>query len=108
MGLLDSILGLQPFDPSKHSAQDLGLGGMSTEYTATGYDPSGLVFNYPTVWFDQDGVAYYLPSEAYSLAIDYENATGKRFPRFDDLGQGAEMAMHRSALGGAAKGLLAR
>lgn len=108
MGLFNNILGLEPFDPAKHSPQDVGLGGMSTEYLATDYDLEGRPFNYPTIWFDQSGKAYHLPDQAFSLAIDYEAATGKRFPRFDEVGQGAYSAMNRSAMGGAAQGLLAK
>ena len=108
MGLLSNILGLEPFDPSKHSAQDVGLGGMSTEYIATDYDSEGRPFNYPTIWFDQSGKAYYLPDQAYSLAIDYENVTGKRFPRFEEVSHGAWSAMNRSAMGGATQGVLAK
>ena len=108
MGLLNSVLGLEPFNPAKHSPQDVGLGGMSTEFLVTDYDPQGKPFNYPTIWFDQGGRAYYLPDQAYSLAIDYENATGRRFPRFDEVGQGAFSAMNRSAMGGASTGLLSK
>jgi hypothetical protein len=100
-GLLSGILGLEPFDPSKHDPQDLGLGGVSTEYLATDYDEKGRVINYPTVWFDRSGKAYFLPKAALSLALDYEAATGKRFPRFDNTGEAVERAEHRSAMGGA-------
>jgi hypothetical protein len=108
LNLLAQTFGLQPFDPKKHTPQDLGLGGLSTEYLATEYDNYGLPFNYPTIWFDPSGAAHYVPDAALSLALDYEAATGAKFPRFENIGQAVELAQHRSALGGAAQGLLAK
>lgn len=96
-GLLSGILGLEPFDPSRHEPQDLGLGGLSTEYLETGYDDDGRVINYPTVWFDREGKAYFLPQAARSLALDYEAVTGRRFPRFESVDQAVERAQHRSS-----------
>ena len=108
-GLLSSTFGLEPFNPQKHTPQDVGLGGLSTEYLETGEDDSGVPFNFPTIWFNADGNAVLVPAEtARSLALDYEKVTGKKFPRYDTLGVGVEMAMHRSAAGGATKGLLAK
>lgn len=110
-GLLKTTFGLEPFDPNKHRPVDLGLGGNSTEYLATEQDDDGLPFNFPTIWFNERGKAFKLPTEtARMLSLDYEKITGKKFPRFDrgNFGAAVEAAQHRSAMGGAMKGLLAQ
>lgn len=110
-GLLD-WLSLEPFDPSKHKAQDVGLGGNSTEFLSTEYDQNGSPFNFPRIWFDKDGNPQVLsPEEAYQQAMIYERMTGKSFPRFDSIESAVDKAIGRSALGGAdgvMNGLLAR
>ena len=58
-----------------------------TERLATEVSADGQVFNHPTLWFTQDGEPLDLTSQdarevATSLAMQYEAATGKRFPRF--------------------------
>ena len=99
---------LEPFDPAKHKPQDMGLGGMSTEYTASAPTPSGWV-NYPSIWFDQSGRAHMLEGDAaYDQAMAYEKATGRAFPRFENEQIAAEMAQHRSAMGGGKRGLLSK
>jgi len=110
-GLLSKTFGLEPFDPKKHKPQDLGLGGLSTEYLSTEADDDGIPFNFPTIWFKPNGEAMQVPVEtARMLSLDYEKATGKKFPRFErgNFGAGAERAMHRSAMNGAMQGLLAK
>ena len=110
-GLLSQTMGLEPFDPERHSPQDLGLGGMSTEYLATEEDEDGLPFNFPTIWFDSGGKAGLLPvGAARKISLDYEKSTGKLFPRFErgNFGTAVEQAQHRSAMNGAMKGLLAK
>lgn len=110
-GLLD-WLNLEPFDPSKHKAQDVGLGGNSTEFLSTEYDRNGSPFNFPRIWFDIDGNPQVLdPEEAYRQALVYERMTGKAFPRFSSIEDAISKAKSRSALGGASgvmNGLLAR
>ncbi len=97
--------GLSPYDPKKNKARDIGLGGPSTEYLATEYAPDGSVWNYPTIWWGKDGNPVLLSAEdAYNMAIEYEAATGKRFPRYNALGPAVFSAQNRSALGGADNG----
>ncbi len=99
----------EPFDPTKHKEQDVGLGGMSTEYIATETSPDGDFWNIPTIWFDASGKAAKVDRyNAYALAQEYETRTGKRFPRFKTPGAGSFAAMNRSAQGGANLGALAQ
>jgi len=106
-GLLN--IPFEPFDPSKHKPQDMGLGGMSTEYISGQTMPDGSVMNYPTIWFDPQGKAVLMdPRDAFDFALDYEARSGKKFPRYGNAGIADEFAMHRSAMGGAQMGLLAQ
>lgn len=94
--------GMKPYQPGYNFPQDVGLGGLSTEYTATDYDPNGQVMNYPQIWFDTQGQANLLTQpDAYARALAYEQSTGQRFPRFNSLGNAETFAQHRSASGGA-------
>lgn len=100
--------GLLPYEPGYNFPQDVGLGGLSTEYTATDTAPDGQIFNYPQIWYGQDGQAYVLPPAlAYNQSVAYEDQTAKRFPRFNSLGNAETYAEHRSAAGGAEKTPLA-
>ena len=94
---------LEPFDPAKHSPQDVGLGGLSTEYLATDLDPEGAAFNFPTIFFGEDGKAVYFedPRAAMAQALAYEERIGQRFPRFSDIDSAVEAARNRSQMGGA-------
>ncbi len=107
---------LEPFDPQKHTPQDMGLGGLSTEYLSTDFDPEhvqfsdlgdpeGLAFNFPTIWFGEDGSPVYLedPRRAMAQALAYEERVGRQFPRFPDLNSAVEAARERSQMGGASK-----
>ena len=99
-GLLEQTL--LPFDPRIHVPQDVGLGGASTEYLATDKLPNGLLFNYPTIWFDAVGNAHPLNGDAaYNQARQYEQETGRNFPRFLDVDTAVSAAKARSRLGGA-------
>lgn len=101
-GLANQQFGLNPYQPGYNFPQDVGLGGISTEYTATDYDPSGQVFNYPQIWYDQEGRANVLPpDQAYQQSLAYERGSAQRFPRFDSLGNAETFAENRSAMGGA-------
>ena len=94
--------GLTPYEPGINFPQDVGLGGISTEYTATDFDPNGQVFNYPQIWYDRQGMANVLPQDqAYDQALAYENGTAQRFPRFNSLENAETFAVNRSAMGGA-------
>jgi hypothetical protein len=100
--------GLHPFDPRSDKPQDMGLGGISTEYISTDTDQQGNMLNYPTIWYSKDGTANLLsPQEAMQQAMQYEYATSKRFPRFNSAGNAGTFAEHRSAMGGGVNGPLA-
>lgn len=100
--------GLKPYDPGVNFPQDVGLGGLSTEYVATEYDPQGQLVNYPQVWYDTEGRAKLLePDQAYAQAMAYENGSKMSFPRFDSLGNASVFASHRSTMGGAENAPLA-
>ena len=93
--------GLNPYDPAVNKAQDVGLGGVSTEFLSSEEDLSGTPFNYPNIWWDKAGNPMMLEGDASrDQALAYEEATGKRFPRIDTFGQAEFAAMNRSARGG--------
>lgn len=93
--------GLKPYDPNVNVAQDIGLGGPSTEYLATADDPYGAAFNYPTIWWDMMGNPQLLDGDqAYNQAIQYEVDSGVRFPRYESQGQAETFAQNRSLMGG--------
>lgn len=99
--------GPRPFDPAVNTPQDVGLGGLSTEYLATSEDPYGQPFNYPQIWYDMYGQPHLMSEQdAYNQAVNYELASGERFPRYDTVGQASVAAENRSMMGGAAKGKL--
>lgn len=101
-GRANEQFGLRPYKTGYDFPQDVGLGGPSTEYIATEYDPSGRVMNFPQIWYDQQGVAHLLPQDdAYSRALAYEASSALRFPRYSSTGQADFYAQNRSALGGA-------
>jgi hypothetical protein len=96
---------LEPFDPNKHQPRDVGLGGLSTEYTVTQDSPDGNVWVVPSIWWDQNGDPVVLKDEQQinQLAKQYEQSTGREFPRFP-AGQyelADQWAQNRSAQGGA-------
>ncbi len=96
--------GLKPFDPSVNVPKDVGLGGPSTEYTATDYDPNGVPFNYPQIWWDRDGTPYLIQGDqGYNQAVAYEATSGMRFPRYNSIANADFASQNRSAIGGAEK-----
>ncbi len=105
----DSTLGLEPFDPKKHKAVDVGRGGPSTELLATEFAPDGSVWNIPTLWWSKDGKPVVIDriEDAVKVADEYERATGKRFPRFESIDHGILAAKKRSKKGGGGGGYLA-
>jgi hypothetical protein len=117
---LDTIIGqaapaqgtsltLEPFDPKRHKPQDVGKGGLSTELLATEKAPDGKFWNIPTVWWDKEGKPLVVDVEqAWELAREYEQKTGRRFPRFKSIDEGVKGAKKRSGAGGASQGSLAR
>ena len=104
--IVAALLGPKPFNPETNTPRDVGLGGPSTEYIATSQDENGVPFNFPRIWWT-NGEPMLLPEEeARYRALQYEQATGERFPRFDTFGAGGFSAMNRSAMGGAQLGPL--
>jgi hypothetical protein len=118
--MAEKWFGPVPYDPSKHSPVELEGGMKMTERLATEVSADGQVFNHPTLWFTQDGEPLDLTSQdarevATSLAMQYEAATGKRFPRFgkafdqdgvklmQNFELGARTARARSDKGGATR-----
>lgn len=102
---------LEPFDPSKHTPQDVGLGGVSTEYLITVDSPDGGVMVIPSIWWDEEGKPQLIEKvdEAVSLALEYEKGNNKQFPRFAPKAykEADEFARNRSKAGGASKKALA-
>lgn len=102
-----NALGLAPFDPARNVPRDVGLGGPSTEYLATAPMFGGIV-NYPTIWWDEAGNPVLLDGDAaWSMAHDYQQATGQRFPKFHNINTAEWAAKSRSAQGGATRNALA-
>ena len=105
------VSGLVPFDPAIHTPQDVGLGGLSSEYTMTVDAPSGQVAVIPSIWWDANGDPIVLQDqrEAERQSFEYEQQTGKQFPRFSpkDYASADQFAQERSLQGGAEKGPLA-
>ena len=93
---------LEPFDPSKHTPQDVGKGGPSTEFLATEGSPDGVFWNIPIIWWDEKGNPVELElREAQKRAKEYEKTTGQRFPRYNTPQEGSDAARSRSEAGGA-------
>jgi len=96
-----SGLGLRPFDPAQDVPQDMGLGGISTEYTVTNEAPDGGFWNIPSIWWTEDGKPSLVDTDAaQAFAMEYEKRTGKKFSRYPDPGMASFFAMSRSANGG--------
>lgn len=107
-GVAQDKFGLAPFDPTVNTPRDMGLGGVSTEYTSTDLDQSGRPMNYPQIWWDKQREPHMLsPEQAYSQAIGYEKGTLNSFPRYDSLGQAEFAAQNRSAMEGGELGPIA-
>lgn len=101
-GHMNDQFGLKPYQPGYNFPQDVGLGGVSTEYLATDVDPQGRVMNYPQVWYDRQGMANLLPpDQAMQQALAYEESSAQQFPRFNSVGSAETFAKNRSIMGGA-------
>ena len=100
---------LEPFDPKKHKPQDMGKGGLTTEYLVTEHSPDGKVWNIPSVWWDEDGHPVEITNPALNnkLATQYERHSGKKFPRYKSIEGGVSAAKKRSSKGGATGDFLA-
>ena len=96
---------LIPFNPKIHKPIDLVGGRKATEYLASERSPEGGAWNIPQIWFNSDtGKPSYLSGDkAWNEAKNYEDRTGKKFPRFKDISAAVEAAKARSRKGGASK-----
>jgi hypothetical protein len=98
-----------PFDPRRDTPRDVGFGGPSTEYLMTERAPDFGYWNIPQIWWTPSGQPVVVePWQANALAIEYEAASGKHFPRYPTMGVSEERAMNRSALGGSTQNALAK
>lgn len=101
--------GLHPFNPETDTPKDVGLGGVSTEYLITVPTGDGGWMNIPSIWWNSQGSPMLMDEETSSgLARKYEEKTGKKFPRFEDMEQAVEWAKERSSGGGASHEELAK
>ena len=101
--LMERYLGMmfEPYDPDVNQPKDVGLGGLSTEYTASEIEPSGQAVNYPQIWWTPQGEPVLMEGDpAYNMMRRYEAMTSKQFPRFPNIGAAVWAAMNRSATGG--------
>jgi hypothetical protein len=102
--------GLVPFDKDIHTSRDVGLGGPSSEYTMTVDAPDGQVAVIPSIWWDTNGEPVVLDQrDAERRSFEYEQETGKQFPRFPAGGYelADEYAQARTRQGGASESPLA-
>jgi hypothetical protein len=102
--------GLVPFDKDIHTPRDVGFGGPSTEYTMTVDAPDGQVAVIPSIWWDTNGEPVVLDQrDAERRSFEYEQQTGKQFPRFPAGGYelADEYAQARTRQGGASESPLA-
>jgi hypothetical protein len=102
--------GLVPFDKDIHTSRDVGLGGLSSEYTMTVDAPDGQVAVIPSIWWDTNGEPVVLDQrDAERRSFEYEQETGKQFPRFPAGGYelADEYAQARTRQGGASESPLA-
>ena len=95
----------EPFDPTKHKPIDLPGGRKATEYLASEQSPEGKAWNIPQIWFDvkTGEPKYFTGDKAWNAAKEYEDTTGKKFPRFTNIDSAVNAARNRSAEGGASK-----
>jgi hypothetical protein len=108
---------LEPFNPKKHKPIQTVGSNYATEYIASEISPEGTAWNIPLIWFNTEtGSPTFLPlGKAWETAYEYENETGKKFPRFNkfknidkNLDEATKSAEKRSKKGGASKGKLAK
>jgi len=108
VNVLNGNLGManyEPFNPKKHKAIDLPGGGKATEYLASERSPEGGAWNIPQIWFNVDTgePSFFKGDRAWDAAKAYEDRTGKKFPRYDSIGDAVSAAKKRSSGGGASK-----
>ena len=81
-----------------------------TEYTMTVQDPSGKFVLVPSIYMNENNkpVRFTKESQALKAAMNYEQSSGKRFPRFKTPEEADKFAEKRSESGGVRNGPLAK
>jgi len=99
------MVDLVPFDPKKHKPISTVAGGTATEYLASETAPDGGAWNIPQIWFDSETNKPKLLTgdKAWNQAFEYEERTGKKFPRFESIKEAVDSARSRSNGGGATR-----
>ena len=81
-----------------------------TEYTMTVQDPSGKFVLVPSIYMNENNkpVRFTKESQALKAAMNYEQSSGKKFPRFKTPEEADKFAEKRSQSGGVKNGPLAK
>ena len=81
-----------------------------TEYTMTVKDPSGKFVLVPSIYMNENNkpVQFKKESQVFNAAMNYEQSSGKRFPRFNTPEEADKFAEKRSKSGGVRNGPLAK
>jgi len=81
-----------------------------TEYTMTVQDPSGKFVLVPSIYMNENNkpVRFTKESQALKAAMNYEQSSGKKFPRFNTQEEADNFAEKRSKSGGVRNGPLAK
>ena len=81
-----------------------------TEYTVTVQDPSGKFILIPSIYMNENNkpVHFTQQSQALRAAMNYEQSSGKKFPRFNTPEEAGKFAEKRSKSGGVRNGPLAK
>jgi hypothetical protein len=81
-----------------------------TEYTMTVKDPSGKFVLIPSIYMNENNkpVRFTQESQAFNAAMNYEQSSGKKFPRFKTPEEADKFAEKRSKSGGIKNGPLAK
>lgn len=95
---------LRPFEPGEYV--DNGDGSRSTERTVSVPLPDGSWMNAPSLWMSPKGPWDFGMNEDYitDMALWYERATGKKFPRYGSVDEAVQASKARSAGGGVFQG----
>jgi len=81
-----------------------------TEVTMTFEDPSGKFVVVPSIYMNENNkpVQFTKESQVFNAAMNYEQSSGKKFPRFNTPEEADKFAEKRSESGGVKKGPLAK
>lgn len=100
---------LTPFDRKKHTPIKNNDGSETTERTVTVPSPDGSWWNVPSVWWSDIGKPLTLTEdEAATVAAEFEQRSGKSFPRFGTVEEAVKAAQGRSKRGGGKQGVIAK